>query len=598
MKTIGFKFVLLLALQLLGSSVATKDVAEAYFNGLETSEKAGYTSWLNTNFGTAYSQHSFLSTASASGSGAAVFWKINGDEINFAIAARATGWLAFGISEAGGMLGSDVVYYETANPDQVVDSYIMENRAAPLKDDCQSWNLISKTISDGWIILEVNRKLDTEDHQDHKIVNDAGGFFAPTRLIAAWGDTLSMSYHGTNAARNSVRLFADGSVSVKEALVTKLTNAAAGFFDVTENNYQIPARDTTYADICKTADEILLGIGVTETPLTLVGAMPVISEETKAYIHHFTVYSQPSCSVDTLDRSMIYAWTPGDEGWALPDHVGFPLFEANNRRAIFIEIHYNNPDLVAGQMDSSGLRFYYINGERSERAAVLELGDPTLSLYGQQINNGLTQYEFSCPGACSRGVLQQESVTVLAEYLHMHQTGVRMTNEVIRDNEIVHKSKVDVFEFDQQGAFLVQQETFEVKPGDEFRTSCYYRDGAEFGLSSKEEMCIAYVMYYPAKSALGFPWMCPYGLGVPICSQELGQFDVEDVQGLDRVFGTSNGKCTGTGDGGPTDIPTLSPNVNGTVDDGETSSSVRAGVNTVFFTTLIGTSFLYLTGGL
>jgi len=38
------------------------------------------------------------------------------------------------------------------------------------------------------------------------------------------------------------------------------------------------------------------------------------------------------------------------------------------------------------------LRFYFINGERQERAFILELGDPTVSLFDEQINQGLTQY--------------------------------------------------------------------------------------------------------------------------------------------------------------------------------------------------------------
>lgn len=165
-----------------------------------------------------------------------------------------------------------------------------------------------------------------------------------------------------------------------------------------------------------------------------------------------------------------------------------------------------------------------------------------------------------------------------------------MTNDVIRGSEVVHSSKSDVFEFNQQGAFFVQQEPYEVKPGDAWKTSCYFRDGDKFGLSSQEEMCIAYVIYYPAKKAGGVPWMCPYNLGIPICSQELGQFDIQDVQGLDRVFGTSNGSCTVTGAtetptaGGPT----LAPD----------SGSGRAGINAVFFATLISASFLCLAGGL
>jgi hypothetical protein len=35
--------------------------------------------------------------------------------------------------------------------------------------------------------------------------------------------------------------------------------------------------------------------------------------------------------------------------------------------------------------------------------------------------------------------------------LHMHKTGVRMTNEVIRGGEVFHKALVDVYDFDQQG---------------------------------------------------------------------------------------------------------------------------------------------------
>lgn len=580
-----------LVLQLFGCAIATKDVAEGYFNGLESTAKAPYSNWLNDHFGTAYTQHSFLSTSSASGSGAAVFWKIIEDDINFAIVARATGWLAFGISEAGGMLGSDVIYYETANPDQVVDSYILESRAAPLKDDCQNWNLISEIISDGWLILEVSRKLDTGDNQDHKIMNDAGAFVAPTRLIAAWGDTPTISYHGTNAARNSVRLFADDSVGVREALTNQLSNAAAGFFDVTENKIEIPAEDTTYITVCRTADDILQEIGFNETPLTTIGAMPIITEETRAFVHHFTAYSQETCNTDTLDKNLIYAWAPGDEGWALPANVGFPIFESDNRQAISVEIHYNNPELVSGQIDSSGIRLFFINGERDERAAVLELGDPTLSLYGEQMNNGLTQYDFSCPGTCSSAVLQR-SVTVLSEYLHMHQTGIRMTNQVIRNNDVVHSSKVDVFEFDQQGAFHVQQEPYEVKPGDSFRTSCYYRDGAEFGLSSQEEMCIAFVMYYPAKAAGGLPWMCPYGLPVAPCSQELDRFDLDDEQYLDRVFGSSNGKCEAT-DVDPTMKPTLAPTY-ARLD--EPSSGGSAVIKSAFLVTILSASFLLLAG--
>ena len=38
----------------------------------------------------------------------------------------------------------------------------------------------------------------------------------------------------------------------------------------------------------------------------------------------------------------------------------------------------------------------------------------------------------------------------------MHQTGVRMTNEVIRGDEVFHKAVADVYDFDQQGKTVWQ----------------------------------------------------------------------------------------------------------------------------------------------
>lgn len=152
----------------------------------------------------------------------------------------------------------------------------------------------------------------------------------------------------------------------------------------------------------------------------------------------------------------------------------------------------------------------------------------------------------------------------------MHQTGVRMTNEVIRNNNVVHESKVDVFEFDQQGGFSVPQVPYQIQAGDAFRTSCYYRDGNDFGLSSQEEMCVAFVMYYPAKRAFNFPWICAHGMPFPVCGEELVSKDLSSDKELNRSFGTPGSTCSVSSftpapvtpqptTGGPTKAPLVSP---------------------------------------
>lgn len=170
----------------------------------------------------------------------------------------------------------------------------------------------------------------------------------------------------------------------------------------------------------------------------------------------------------------------------------------------------------------------------------------------EKIGEGYTKYDFTCPGKCSSlflGQAERESesqgVTVLAEFLHMHRTGVHMTNEVVRDGMVVHKATIEVYDFDQQGGYFVPQDTYKIMPGDSFRTSCYYKDGDSFGRSSQQEMCLAFIVYYPIKKIDDTQWACPFrrsdfGDG---CVQKLESSKLHSVEEVGRNFGISSGQC-------------------------------------------------------
>ncbi|KAL3816112.1 hypothetical protein ACHAXA_011609 [Cyclostephanos tholiformis] len=169
-------------------------------------------------------------------------------------------------------------------------------------------------------------------------------------------------------------------------------------------------------------------------------AVPILDEDTAMFVHHFTVNLVKECAstTETVDfpGSMIYVWAPGDEGMAMTSDVGFPLFDTENRQSVSIEIHYHNPSLVPGMIDSSGMRFYHAYDERTHKAGILEIGDPWLMLYDTSIGHGLTKHSFTCPGNCSNTFVADEGVTILSEALHVHKSGVGMTNEVIRNGEV------------------------------------------------------------------------------------------------------------------------------------------------------------------
>lgn len=546
---------------------------KAYFPDLSTDEKEQYTNWLADHYSSSYPRHTFLPSSSGDDDGAAVFWNIEGDIVHFALVVRAdeNGWAGFGISEAGGMLGSDMALYEASKPTpELVDSHVVDNLATPLTDAAcsQDWTLKDAISEDGWMIVEMSRLLDTQDGQDVAIKEDADLWSPPTRIIAAWGDSESVSFHGDKVARSSVRLFADpandGDDDMTDTQVVRnaLDEQSDGYFDVLEDEFEIPAIETHYQDLCKTYDEIgvqdLLPEG--QSMVTMIGGTPVIPEETARFIHHFLVYAQKDCSRESFrTRSLIYAWAPGNDGFALPDDVGFPLFDGTDRQALYVQIHYNNPDEIAGMRDSSGVRIYYTHDERMHQAGMLEVGDPLVGLNGQPVGDGLSKFEFTCPSACSTTFLlekersngEDQGVTVISEFLHMHQTGARMTNEVIRgDGTVHHKAVSEVYDFDQQGGFHVPQDAYTVMPGDSFRTTCFYRNGTTFGEGSREEMCIAYLTYYPAKkSSTGQPWICPFNFWMDVgagCAGELEHAELDDDDGLGRNFGVPSNDCSVT----------------------------------------------------
>lgn len=162
-------------------------------------------------------------------------------------------------------------YLRVSKPDVLTDAHVVDNKSLPLTDDCQSWNLESVTNEDGWIIVEMSRLLDTNDSQDHKLINDEEMYMPPTRIIAAWGDSDTVSYHGGNKARSSVRLFANYSndLTEMEALLENLEEKSDGHFGVFEDEFEIPAEETYYHRLCVTADELDLPEG--QTSVTMIG---------------------------------------------------------------------------------------------------------------------------------------------------------------------------------------------------------------------------------------------------------------------------------------------------------------------------------------
>lgn len=446
-----------------------------------------YREWLKN---VTFQRHTWLEGSTNSENGVAVHWNISNEYIHLGVACKATGWVGFGIAEAGSMKGADIVMY-VADSDKLIDSYVLDDLVMPLVDDCQDWNLNFSEKKDGFIIFEATRLLDTGDTQDRAIMNDGDDFIPATRVIAAWGNTSTPSYHGiNNRVKGAIRFRGESSGEISDLFQKNLESEAEGYFMVQAGNFSIPASETTYERFCISLNELIAqGVPIDEG-LHIIGIEPMIDVRTSKYVHHFTLYGDHRELIDdqSCDRvfDLMYAWAPGDIPTLMPPNAGTALGKSG-MITFSLQIHYNNPDFVTGLLDSSGTKIYYTTKKRQYDIGMLQIGDPYVTLYGTQVGSPsyISRHTFDCRDDCSLIFLNQ-SVTVISEHLHMHKSGVRMTNSQFRNNEEIRTGQVEYFDFDQQGGFGVIQDPFTIQPGDSFRVSCEYHamEGEVFGLGS------------------------------------------------------------------------------------------------------------------
>ncbi|CAN0512619.1 unnamed protein product, partial [Ectocarpus sp. 12 AP-2014] len=256
----------------------------------------------------------------------------------------------------------------------------------------------------------------------------------------------------------------------------------------------------------------------------------------------------PSFCSNFGDYADIFLWAPGTNNLELPDDVGF-LFgnESGGFNSLNIQTHYNNPDGVSGETDSSGVRVYYTEELRPIQMGVMKLGDPFVALFDEPLPEGKSSFSFGCPGTCSETNFQEEEVTIFTHVLHMHENGQRMVTHQYRDDgegneELIQTTEVEYYSFLQAGAHVVTVNgSATIRKGDSFTTQCMYDTSLSsvdpanvtFGEGSEQEMCIDYVFYYPDQrlpdgGACGI-FACDGGI--------LGYAELEANSDFNRTFG-------------------------------------------------------------
>ena len=113
-----------------------------------------------------------------------------------------------------------------------------------------------------------------------------------------------------------------------------------------------------------------------------------------------------------------------------------------------------------------------------------------------------------CSADCTSTYLPPTGVTIFADLLHTHLVGSGVTLQLIRRNQQCNVSEalapVDInlqYDFNYQQFTYLPNEV-QVLPGDILLLNCTYgtqtRTGVTLGgLSTRDEMCLAFPVYYP-----------------------------------------------------------------------------------------------------
>ncbi|KAK3516685.1 hypothetical protein QTP70_022190 [Hemibagrus guttatus] len=430
------------------------------------------------------------------------------DTITFKVTVNTTGWVGFGFSPNGGMAGSDIVI-GGVGPGGI---YFSDRNAAgnfmPALDKKQDSKVLSLTEANGQTVMKFQRSIKACDENDFPITD------MPIKLIYAYGPTDDISYHQSRRGTKEVNLL---------NYMPRTSVSDSKYFEVTVTNFTIPPINTYY--LCK-----VMRLPEFDRKYHIYRIEPVI--QNLDLVHHILLYrcppsvtklSETQCyTVETKCFQVIAVWGVGGEASEFPEAAGLPVGEDENGTLYRLEVHYNNPNKIAGVVDNSGLRLYYTAQLRQFDAAVLQTGLMVLigKLYGIPPNTSSFHTYGLCDTTYIPQVLSQLStgakdLQVFAAYLHTHQAGRKVRVGQFRDGE-----QIDVLVQNEHYNFDFQQltnlgRTKTVKLGDKLVVECTYdtynRSGLTWGgLGTNNEMCLAFLYYYPAldlSSCISFPKM-------------------------------------------------------------------------------------------
>ncbi|CAF3853401.1 unnamed protein product [Rotaria sp. Silwood1] len=438
-----------------------------------------------------------------------LWWTINEtqEEITFELHIKTTGWIALGISPAGGMRGADIGlgWVDEGGEVHFQDRYASGTSRPTIDNTTTDWFALSGREQNGWTAIQFKRSLDTCDEMDVSIKSGTNN------LIFAYGledPDMSRSdglifYHENRRGSRIIPLQSYGNPPSEEKF------SDLDYFEFKLNNQIVPAVESSYH--CK----------VFKAPTNFsqrrhaIARKTIIEPNNRDLVHHlgllecnptaiFDDNNLPDGICDEIIASIFQCFKTvasiwavgGDEIVEYPEIGGYPVGGDFEIKYYMLQMHYNNPKLIPNRRDSSGVRFYLGKQLRQYELGYLSIG-ADVSCSAIAIPSGIDRFilDCYCPSEATQN-FSEPVITILAACPHTHLQGRSVWTKLIQNKKVVeYLFNAEAYDFNYQFENLLPK-PIQLYPGDELATRCIYSTTDKTDITL-DEMCLHYFLYYP-----------------------------------------------------------------------------------------------------
>ncbi|KAK6194755.1 hypothetical protein SNE40_000322 [Patella caerulea] len=416
-------------------------------------------------------------------------------------------WFGVGFSDYGEVTDADFVVFwnDPVATHHLQDSYT-DSHGVLHADHSRDYTLHKARTEDGLSILEYTRPFDTCDERDYLLDNGTTHivyFVSKGTPASCVGKDVRDLHHGFQRVQ-----------LLKPDVHLPPLPADVWTFEITAPKVKIPGSETTYWWFITT-------LPILHHKHHIVRYEGVIQKENEDIVHHIEVfhcvgrkhvhpYSGPKVPEGKMDpasdlascRNVIGAWAMGAEPIIYPEEAGSPIGGEGFSPFILLEVHYHNPHLRTGHVDSSGIRFYVSPTLRQYDMGIMELGleyTDKMAIPPEQSRFLLSGY---CIAECTQTAFPRDGINIFASQLHTHLTGKRVWTKHVRNGRELPEVNRDNHYSPHFQEVRVLRHVANILPGDALITECedstLSRSNVTYGgFSIREEMCVNYIHYYP-----------------------------------------------------------------------------------------------------